>query len=157
LGTGEKLETKFRKFRGRDGVDPKFETLRNRDNLCCRNGKAAVELGDVVVTEKRVGRVQRSDAQICPTGFLGRAYLYANDARREIIILSDENPVDTPPGSNLARLDEVALEDCAAGRYGLHCPPQATAFALGNGDTLLHVDCTATWYVVVLAVWQVCL
>ena len=87
---------------------------------------------------------------------LGRAYLYANDARREIIILSDENPVDKPPGSNLARLDEVALEDCAAGRYGLHCPPQATAFALGNCDTLLHKDCTATWYVVVLAVWQVC-
>ena len=47
---------------------------------------------------------------------LGRAYLYANDARREIIFLSDENPVDRPPGSNLARLDEVALEDCAAGR-----------------------------------------
>jgi len=29
--------------------------------LCCRNGKATVELGDVVLTEKRVGRVQRSD------------------------------------------------------------------------------------------------
>jgi hypothetical protein len=36
----------------------------------------------------------------------------------------DENPVDRPPGSNLARLDEVALEDCAAGRYGLHCLPR---------------------------------
>jgi hypothetical protein len=58
---------------------------------------------------------------------------------------------------NLARLDEVALEDCAAGRYGLHCPPQATAFTLGNCDTLLHKGCTATWCVVVLAVWQVCL
>jgi hypothetical protein len=33
---------------------------------------------------------------------------------------------------------------------------QATAFALGNCDTLLHKDCTATWYVVVRAVWQVC-
>src|SRR6202522_1714030 len=32
-----------------------------RASLCCRNGKAAVELGDVVLTEKRVGRVQRSD------------------------------------------------------------------------------------------------
>jgi hypothetical protein len=51
-------------------------------------------------------------------------------SQREIIILSGENPVDRPPGSNLAWLDEVALEDFAAGRYGLHCPPQAAAFAL---------------------------
>src|ERR1700722_1906353 len=76
--------------------------------------------------------------------------------RLSAILISPISPVDRPPGSNLARWDEVALEDCAAGQYGLHCPPHATAFALGNCDTLWHKVCTASWYEVVRAVFQVC-
>ena len=34
---------------------------KRRTPLRCRNGKAAVEFGDVVLTEKLVGPVQRSD------------------------------------------------------------------------------------------------
>ena len=37
-----------------------------------------------------------------------------------------------------------------------HCPPQTTAFALGNCDTLWHKVWTATWYELVRAVFQVC-